>query len=75
MNTSTRPHDADTDLNHLRRGNSYRLVTARGHIIDGEYLGIEVVYDIWCLLVKAPERTHSIPTADVRRIEATLQAA
>jgi hypothetical protein len=75
MKTSLRPHSAGTDLNHLRRGHTYRITTTAGVVHAGEYLGIEVVYGDWCLLMKGVEQTASIPTHQVDQIEISLQAA
>ena len=75
MNATHEPHTAATDLNHLRRGRIYRLITKAGATIDGEYLGIEVMYDDWCLLLRGTDETHSIPTRHVNRVEVPMQAA
>lgn len=75
MKTPLHPHTAGTDLNHLRRGHMYRITTTAGIVHAGEYLGIEVLYGDWCLLMKGVDQTASIPTQQVDRIEISLRAA
>jgi hypothetical protein len=75
MKTSLNPHMAGTDLNQLRRGREYRITTNAGIVYAGEYLGIEVIYGDWCLLMKGMDQTASIPTHNVERIESLLEAA
>ena len=48
------------DLNHLRRGVTYRAVTATGHA-TGEYLGVETAHGVWSILLHHDRGTESIP--------------
>jgi hypothetical protein len=75
MKTTLNPRMAGADLNQLRRGHEYRITTIAGIVHAGEYLGIEVVYGDWCLLMKGMDQTASIPTRHVDRIESLLEAA
>lgn len=75
MMSITRPQTAANDLNRLRRGHTYRAVTRAGNITIGEYLGIEVAYDVWCILLRTEVGTDSIPTCDVDYITADLRVA
>lgn len=75
MKTSLQPHTAANDLNHLRRGHTYRLITTAGRALHGEYLGIEVIYGDWCLLLRGTDQTFSVPSDLVERVEISLQAA
>ena len=75
MKTSQHPHTAGTHLNHLRRGHEYRITTTAGTVYAGEYLGIEVLYGDWCLLMRGIDATASIPTRNVELIEVSLRAA
>lgn len=40
------------DLNHLEIGDTYQVTTEAGHITTGEYLGIEVAYDDWMIILR-----------------------
>lgn len=56
-----------TDLNHLRRGATYRAIT-RNSIIVGEYLGIEVPHGDRSILIRRDETTESIALDEVTSI-------
>ena len=75
MTTAIRPHTAAIDLNNLRRGHMYRATTRTGQISVGEYLGIEVAYDVWCILLRGEAGTESIPTRDLSLVETHLKVA
>ena len=51
---------ATIDLSHLRRGRSYRATTTDGSVIVGEYLGIEVAWDEWSILLRNAGGTEAI---------------
>jgi len=73
--TATLPHTAAIDLNHLRRGHTYRASTRAGATTVGEYLGIEVAYDVWCVLLRGAGGTVSIPMTDLEFVESALRVA
>lgn len=74
MTTSTQPRWA-AGLNNLRRGGAYRAVTRTGSVAVGEYLGIEVVYGDWCILLRGDTGTISIPTSELEVVAAQKRAA
>jgi hypothetical protein len=53
------------DLNHLRPGTNYRAATTAHGSVVGEYLGIEVAYDVWSILLRTGSGTVSIPVYDL----------
>ncbi len=52
------------NLNHLRRGVSYRATTPHGST-TGEYLGMEAPHGDRSILLRHATRTESIPLCDV----------
>ena len=48
------------NINHLRRGTTYRASTRDGTTV-GEYLGIEAPYGEWAILLRHEAGTDSIP--------------
>jgi hypothetical protein len=51
--------DASIDLNHLRRGLTYRATTSTG-VVLGEYLGIETPHGDWSILLRGRLGVQSI---------------
>ena len=43
---------ATINLNHLEIGDVYQVTTETGHTATGEYLGIEVAYDDWMIILR-----------------------
>lgn len=65
MNTSHSPcPNVAWNLNHLRRGASYRAITSHGST-TGEYLGMEAPHGDRAILLRHARRTESIPLCDV----------
>lgn len=50
----------ETNLNQLVTGSTYRATTHGGHAIVGEYLGIEVPYGDWAILLRSSLGTESV---------------
>lgn len=70
MSIHTRaPSTAPTDLNHLRRGVTYRAVTATISS-TGEYLGVETTHGVWSILLRHERGTESIPVGQIESIAA-----
>lgn len=63
MNTHVIP--SLSDLNQLRCGDTYRVVTTSG-TITGEYLGVETTRGAWSVLFKHQCGTDSIPVTYIR---------
>jgi hypothetical protein len=67
----TAPHHkrapASLDLNHLRRGDTYRATTRNG-IACGEYLGMEAPHGDRAILLRHVAGTASIALRDVTSI-------
>ena len=59
--------DAAWNLNHLRRGETYRATTRRG-IAVGEYLGMETPHGDRAILLRNADGTESIELSDVTSI-------
>lgn len=60
MNTHvTLPERAPADLNHLRVGASYEVVTPTGSK-TGQYLGVETTHDVWSVLLRRVTGIDSI---------------
>lgn len=57
----------DFDLNHLRRGTTYRARTNAG-VVAGEYLGIEAPHGDHAILLRHADRTESIPLGAITAI-------
>lgn len=55
---SRRP--AAPDLTSLRHGRLYRATTCDGRVAEGEYLGIEVSYDDWAIMLRGDSGTASL---------------
>jgi len=61
MTTRTPSRVAATiDINHLRIGDFYQATTQAGEISVGEYLGIEVTYGDWRIILRGRSCTGSI---------------
>jgi hypothetical protein len=60
---------AEINLNHLRRGATYRATTSVG-IATGEYLGMEALYGSRAVLLRHAAGTDSIDRRDIMSIEA-----
>ena len=58
-----------SDLNHLRRGVTYRAVTATGDA-TGQYLGVETAHGVWSILLHHDDGTESIPFSRIESIAA-----
>ena len=65
---SIAPSGAIIDLNHLRRGGTYRTTTRTGPV-TGEYLGIEAPYGDRAILLRHPAGTESISLCHVTSIQ------
>jgi len=52
-------------FNHLQRGATYQATTADDGIVVGEYLGMEVPFGRWALLLRHQTGTESIPLRDI----------
>jgi hypothetical protein len=63
------PSTALSDLNHLRRGATYRAVTATDNA-TGEYLGVETTRGVWSILLRDERGTASIPFFRIESIVA-----
>ena len=48
------------NLNHLRRGSTYRAHTTHGRV-TGEYLGMESLYGEFAILLRHEDGTDSVP--------------
>jgi hypothetical protein len=60
MNTHIKlPERAQTDLNHLRFGATYEVVTSAGRTI-GQFLGVETTHDVWSVLLRRATGIDSI---------------
>ncbi len=59
----------DPRLNLLSTGLVYRAITADGRIVVGEYLGVEVPYGTWAILLRSSEGTRSIPVMSIDTIQ------
>lgn len=60
---------ATTDINHLRLGDNYEATTYDGRTVSGLYLGIEVAYDDFCILLRNSDGTTSIAVADLDSVD------
>ena len=69
MTASTKSHkDANWNLNHLERGETY-LATTEGGTSVGEYLGIEALHGDCSILLRHRAGTQSIDLRDVISIQ------
>ena len=59
---------ATISINHVRPGATYRAITHCGSIAVGEYLGIEVIYDDWRILLRHDGGTESIAVAELASV-------
>lgn len=48
------------DITSLRHGRLYRAETCDGRVAEGEYLGIEVSYDDWAIMLRGEAGTASL---------------
>ncbi len=62
------PAQNTTNLNHLRRGGTYRATTASGTTL-GEYLGMEALYGERAVMLRNTDGTTSIFRRDIVSIE------
>lgn len=60
---------ANVNLNHLRRGATYRATTQSG-TATGEFLGMEALYGSRAVLLRHAAGTDSILRRDIMSIEA-----
>ncbi|MDH4116968.1 MAG: hypothetical protein OEW30_06190 [Acidimicrobiia bacterium] len=60
---------AQADLNRMRRGATYRAITATTDV-TGEYLGVQTTHGVWSLLFRHDRGTDSIPVPTIESIEA-----
>lgn len=67
---TSRPEDALHDLNHLRRGATYRATT-RARSTAGEYLGMETPYGDRSILLRHRTGTESIALSDITSLHPT----
>ena len=63
------PAQEHTDFNHLKRGETYRAVTATVSA-TGEYLGVETTHGVWSILLRHDLGTESIPRFTIETIAA-----
>lgn len=59
----------DPRLNLLSPGIICRAVTLDGRIVVGEYLGVEVPYGSWALLLRADTGTESLSVGSIESIQ------
>ncbi len=59
----------DPRLNLLSPGIVYRAVTRDGRVVVGEYLGMEVPYGTWALLLRAATGTESVSVGWIESIQ------
>ncbi len=60
----------EKQLNQLITGSTYRATTTAGLAIIGEYLGMEVPYGDWSILLRGPLGTESITVDLIESITA-----
>lgn len=58
-----------SDINQLQTGSTYRVTTARGRAVVGEYLGVETPYGDWSILIRHQGGTESIAVIALDSIE------
>lgn len=76
MTAPTRPLSvAAIDINHLSRGTTYVARAATGVVATGEYLGIEVAYGEWRILLRGVTGIQSIAIDLLDSIDAAPPAA
>ena len=63
------PSRARNELNRLRRGATYRAVTATGYT-TGEYLGVETTHGVWSIVLRHAGGFESIPIGRIESIAA-----
>lgn len=56
-------------INQLQTGSTYRVTTARGRAVVGEYLGVEAPYGDWSILIRHQGGTESIAFVALDSIE------
>lgn len=62
------PQQTESNIfNHLRRGTTYSAITQNG-ISVGEYLGMEVSYGEWAIMLRQGAATESISLRHVNSI-------
>ncbi|MGH8911410.1 MAG: hypothetical protein ACRDVD_02780 [Acidimicrobiia bacterium] len=66
---------ATININHLRHGATYRAITHCGSMAVGEYLGIEVIYDDWRILLRHRGGTESIAVAELASVTPSTPGA
>lgn len=59
---------ATIDINHLEIGGTYQATTEAGRTAQGEYLGIEVEYDDWKIILRSVEGSESIPVHNLASV-------
>jgi len=52
-------------FNHLQRGATYQATTADDGIVVGEYLGMEVPFGRWAILLRHETGTRSLSLRDI----------
>lgn len=67
-NTLSR-ENATIEMNFLRLGSQYRVSTHDGWIVSGEYLGIEVAYDDWCIMLRTGHTTASLAVTALASVD------
>lgn len=71
--TTTLRNPVTINLNHLAIGDTYQVTTETGHTAIGEYLGIEVAYGDWMMILRNRGGSETIlleQLADVQDIAA-----
>lgn len=58
-----------SNINQLQTGSTYRVTTARGRAVVGEYLGVETPYGDWSILIRHQGGTESIAVIALDKIE------
>jgi hypothetical protein len=58
-------------LDGLQRGLTYRATTTGDRVVIGEYLGIEVPFGAWAILLRHETGTESISLDDIIGIQPT----
>lgn len=60
MSAHTLRNVVTIDLNHLEIGDTYEVTTELGRTTIGEYLGIEVAYDDWMIILRNADGSETI---------------
>ena len=62
-------------INAFVRGAIYDVIADDGSRAHGRYLGIEVIYDDWAVLLQDTDRVHSIAIVRLASVDRVTDAA